>query len=196
MTHADSPIDINAAFTLADELEILQRLPRAGYVMSGVTNPQTVAAHSFAVSLWALLLLERLPDRHQLNRAKILLMCLLHEIAEARLSDIPQPARNAIGDQHVSNAERRTVDDMLAAMPTYWREAWHEFEDAQSREARIVKAADKLELMHRILMYERQHNGALERFWHWEENFRWAGIPEALELFNEMKQRHAASLEK
>jgi len=82
---------------------------------------------------------------------------------------------------------------MLADMPPSWRNAWHEFENAQSLEARIVKAADKLELMHRILMYEHQHNGSFEPFWHWEDNFRWAGIPQARELFDEMKRRHAAS---
>ncbi len=192
MTTAHSPVSMDGLFALADELEILQRLPRAGYVMSGVTAPQTVAAHTFGVALWSLLLLERLPDAAALDRAKILTMAVLHEVAETRLGDIPQPARMAIGDELVSQAERRMADEMLAAMPAAWRAAWHEFEDAQTREARIVKAADKLELMHRILMYEHQHNGEFSRFWAWEGNFRWADIPEARALFEEMKRRHHA----
>jgi len=85
---------------------------------------------------------------------------------------------------------------MLADMPPSWRNAWHEFEDAQSYEARIVKAADKLELMHRVLLYQRQHNGDLEHFWQWDPNFRSAGIPQAQELFDELKRRHHASITK
>lgn len=193
MNHQASSVSLSAIFSLVDELEILQRLPRTGFIMYGVPYPQTVAAHTFAVTLWALLLLERLPDRHSLDREKILLMCILHEIAEARLGDIPQPARHLIGDTAVSHAEALTVDDMLAEMPPAWRAAWHEFEAAQSREARIVKAADKLELMHRVLLYERQQQGALEHFWQWQENFRDAGLPEAVELFDEMKRRRAVA---
>ncbi|MCX7847061.1 MAG: HD domain-containing protein [bacterium] len=191
MNDTNPPPDLSTIFQLADELEILQRLPRTGFVMSGVTNPQTVAAHSFAVAVWALLLLERLPDRHSLDSAKILLMCILHEFAETRLGDIPQPARHLLGPDSVAQAERTIVDDMLAHLPSPWRSAWHEFDSAQSREARIVKAADKLELMHRILVYERQNNGSFHHFWQWQENFRDAGIPEAQELFDELKRRHA-----
>jgi putative hydrolase of HD superfamily len=183
-------LSLEAAFALADELEILQRLPRAGFVMSGVTAPQTVAAHSFGVALWCLVLMERVAAPATLDRAKVLTMAVLHELAEARLTDIPQPARRYLGEQLVSDAERRVVDDLLAAGPAPWRAAWHEFEDGATLEARIVKAADKLELMHRILMYEQQHNGALARFWHGDKNFRWEGLAAARELFEEMQRRH------
>jgi len=180
-----------AAFALADELEILQRLPRAGFVMSGVAQPQTVGAHTFGVALWCLLLMERMHLPPGFDRAKVLTMAVLHEVAEARLTDIPQPARRYLGEQHVSDAERRAVDDLLAACPAHWRACWHEFEDGATLEARVVKAADKLELMHRILMYERQQNGEFERFWHWDKNFRGEDIEAARELFEEMKRRHA-----
>jgi len=183
-------LSLDAAFALADELEILQRLPRAGFVMSGVTAPQTVAAHSFGVALWCLMLMERVDAPATLDRAKVLTMAVLHELAEARLTDIPHPARLYLGEQVVSDAERRVVDDMLAACPAYWRAIWHEFEDGATLEARLVKAADKLELMHRILMYEQQHNGALARFWRGDKNCRWEGLPAARELFEEMKRRH------
>jgi len=183
-------LTLDAVFALADELEILQRLPRAGFVMSGVAAPQTVAAHSFGVALWSLMLIERMAVPATLDRAKVLTMAVLHELAEARLTDIPQPARRYLGEQLVSDTERRVVDDMLAASPAHWRAAWHEFEDGATLEARIAKAADKLELMHRILMYEQQHNGALARFWRGDTNCRAEGLDAARELFEEMQRRH------
>jgi len=181
-----------ATFNFADEMEILQRLQRAGYVMSGVSEPQTVGAHIFGAALWCLLLMERMSERDELDRAKVLTMVVLHEIGEARLSDIPHPARRYLGPEAVSAAERQAVDEMLQGMPEEWRVLWHEFEDGESLEARVVKAADKLELMHRILCYERQGNGEFERFWEWDPNFRSAGLDAAVELFEEMKRRHSA----
>jgi putative hydrolase of HD superfamily len=186
----DTRLSFDAIFTFADEMEILQRLPRTGYVMSGVSEPQTVGAHTAAVALWCLLLLERMAERDTIDRCKVLGMAVLHEMGEARLSDIPHPARRYLGPEAVSAAERQAVDEMLADMPAEWRELWHEFEDGETLEARVVKAADKLELMHRILCYERYGNGEFERFWQWDPNFRSAGLDAAAELFDEMKRRH------
>jgi putative hydrolase of HD superfamily len=187
-------LSLTAIFDFADEMEILQRLPRTGYVMSGVTGPQTVGAHTFGTALWCLLLIDRMEQRDTIDRAKVLTMAALHETGEARIGDIPMPARRYLGSQAVSNAERKAVDAILSGMPAHWREVWHEFEDGQSLEARIVSAADKLELMHRILCYERQGNGEFERFWVWDPNFRSAGLAAAEEIFAEMKRRHFGEL--
>ncbi len=188
---ADTRISFDSIFELADSLEILQRLHRTGFVMSGVSEPQTIAAHTFGVALWTLLLLERMPDKTSLDTAKMLRMAILHETAEARIGDIPMPARRYLNGELISQAEKEAVQDMFADFPGDWRLVWEEFEEAQSREARIVKAADKLELMHKILAYEHSHNGEFERFWENDNNFRWAGISEAKEIFEEMKRRHA-----
>lgn len=182
-------LDMDACFRFADEMEILQRLPRAGYVMSGVSSPQTVGAHVFGVALWCLLLVERMSSE-DIDREKVLLMAVLHEMAEARITDIPAPARRYLGDNAVSEAEQRAVQDMLTEFPEEWRTIWEEFEAAESVEARMVKAADKLELMHKILLYERYGTGEFERFWEWDRNFSWHGVPQAKELFDEMKRRH------
>lgn len=186
-------VSTDAILSLAGELEILQRMPRTGFVMSGVEGPQTIAAHSFAVALWCLFLLERLPKRTRVDQAKMLRMAVLHEIAEARIGDIPAPARRYLGDSTISRAERAAVDEMLVSFPDSWRACWHEFEDGSTIEARIVRAADKIELMHRVLMYEQQHNGSLEKFWHWDWNFQDAGLAEARVLFAAMKQKRPLS---
>jgi putative hydrolase of HD superfamily len=183
-------ISDDALFSLADEMEILQRLERTGYVMSGVTNPQTVGSHAFGVTLWCLFLIERIEDKQSIDTAKVLRMAVIHEMGEARIADIPMPARQYLGDEPLSQAESRAVQNMVKDFPDHWYDTWHEFETGETREARIVKAADKLELMHKILCYERAHNGNFEKFWANDNNFRWAGIEEAKEIFEEMKRRH------
>ncbi len=183
-------INLNTIFDFADEMEILQRLQRTGFVMSGVTNPQTVGEHSFGISLWVMLLVERMETKEEIDVAKIFKMATLHEIAETRISDIPQPGRKYLGDKIVSDAERKAAKEIFENFPKEWLSIWSEFEDAKTLEARIVKAADKLEMMHKILCYEKHQNGSFKKFWEWDKNFPDYGITEAQEIFLEMKKRH------
>jgi len=186
-------IQLKTIFDFADEMEILQRLQRTGYVMTGVTNPQTVGDHSFGVVLWSMLLVERMESKEKISMGKVLKMAVLHEAAEARISDIPRPGREIIGDKTVSEAERIVAKNMLKDFPEEWINTWNEFEDAETLEARIVKAADKLEMMHKILCYEKHHNGSFDKFWEWDKNFPDNGIQEAREIFKEMKTRHLSN---
>lgn len=178
-------------FDFADEMEILQRLDRTGYVMTGVPKPQSVAAHIFGVALWSMLLMDRMRENNpQIDQAKVLKMAILHEVGETRIGDIPYPARKYLGNQNVSKAEEAAVNDLFEGFSVHWFESWLEFEKADSLEANIVKAADRLEMMHKILCYERHHSGCLEKFWAVDANFRWSGIQEAKELFEQMKAMH------
>ena len=183
-------ITINTIFDFADEMEILQRLQRTGFVMSGVANPQTIGEHSFGVSLWVMLLVERIENKEKIDVAKVLKMATLHETAETRVSDIPLPGKKYLGDKNVSDAERKATKEIFENFPDEWQAIWTEFEDAESLEARIVKAADKLEMMHKILCYEKHQNGSFDKFWLWDKNFPDYGITEAREIFLEMKKRH------
>ncbi len=183
-------MNLNTIFDFADEMEILQRLQRTGFVMSGVTNPQTVGEHYFGVSLWVMLLVERMENKEKIDVAKVLKMATLHEIAETRISDIPMPGRKYLGDKNVSDAERKAAKEIFENFPDEWLKIWSEFEDAETLEARIVKAADKLEMMHKILCYEKHQNGSFKKFWEWDKNFPDYGITEAREIFIEMKERH------
>jgi len=183
-------MNLNTIFDFADEMEILQRLQRTGFVMSGVTNPQTVGEHSFGVSLWVMLLVERIKTKGKIDIAKVLKMATLHETAETRISDIPMPGRKYLGDKNVSDAERKATKEIFKNFPKEWQAIWAEFEDAKTLEARIVKAADKLEMMHKILCYEKHQNGTFKKFWEWDKNFPDYGLTEAQEIFIEMKKRH------
>ena len=183
-------INLNTIFDFADEMEILQRLPRTGFVMSGVANPQTVGEHSFGVSLWVMLLVERIENKEEIDITKVLKMATLHETAETRISDIPMPGRKYLGNKNVSDAERKATKEIFENFPEEWHSVWSEFEDAETLEARIVKAADKLEMMHKILCYEKHNNGSFKKFWEWDKNFPDYGIKEAREIFIEMKKRH------
>ena len=69
------------------------------------------------------------------------------------------------------------------------REAWAAMEHGESIEARVVKAADKIQMMAKALTYGRQQRGNLAEFWAVPKNFDDRGIPIARELFEAIARR-------
>jgi len=74
-------------------LHPLDRVRRAGYVLRGVADPESVPAHSHYVSLLTLLFVEEYPD--QFDREKAVAMALIHDLSEVKLMDIPMPYADA-----------------------------------------------------------------------------------------------------
>lgn len=75
------------------ELGNLKKLKRTGWVLRGVPNPESIADHSFRVALITFFLADELKKRGvEINPDKAVRIALLHDIGEARITDIPQPA--------------------------------------------------------------------------------------------------------
>src|SRR6185312_1938885 len=81
------------------------------------------------------------------DTAKLLKMCLIHDLGEAIGGDIPAPKQA----QAVSKARQERADllQLTAPLPETLRreiiELWDEYEGAASPEARLAKGLDKLE---------------------------------------------------
>ena len=61
----------------------LKDIDRAGWVRAGVSNPESVAAHSWGMAILALRLC---PDH--LDLSKVLQLCLVHDVAEIVVGDL------------------------------------------------------------------------------------------------------------
>ena len=96
---------------LFEAIHPLDRVARAGYVLRGVTEPESVAAHSHFVSLMTLLFCDEHPE--MLDRGKALTMALIHDLAEAELMDIPMPA----ADRHLKAAKAKAEQRGRVALP-------------------------------------------------------------------------------
>jgi len=167
---------------LFEEIHPLDRVPRAGYVLRGVAEPESVAAHSHAVALMALLFAEAYPERF--DRAKLLAMALVHDLAEAKLMDIPLPASTPELRTAKDAAEQAIVDRLLAGFPARLGE-WHrELCAGESAEAKLVKGLDKAQMMVRVLMYGREGRGRLDDFWENPGNFSDYGIEPLSAVFD------------
>lgn len=128
--------------------ERLKTVTRSAWTSRG--EPESVAEHSWRVTLLALLLAGEFPG---LDVARLLRICIVHDLGEAIGGDVPAPEqerRLAAGESTGKGAdERRDLVTLLAPLPPRLREdilaLWDEYEAAETPEARLAKATDKLE---------------------------------------------------
>ncbi|AMQ18354.1 HD domain-containing protein [Thermococcus peptonophilus] len=154
------------------ELGNLKKLKRTGWVLRGVSNPESIADHSFRTALITLFLADELKRRGvEINPDKALRIALIHDIGEARITDIPQPALKYVDK---SEAERKAVEDLLktSPLPEEYYQLWLEYEEGSTPEGRLVRFADKLEMLIQALEYESAGASGLDEFWSTLESIR------------------------
>ena len=157
--------------------EVLNRLPRTGFLMRGIDPPESVGEHIFSTTILGALVLEELKaEGVAVDGEKLLKMIALHESGEALTGDIPAPVTVILGKARKSELELEASRKVLASFPGLVSIV-EEFEAGQSIEARIVKALDKLQMMIKVLLYESEGRGNMKDFWVYDGNFVKPGIP-------------------
>lgn len=155
----------------------LKFVPRTGWLHRGVpaAEVESVADHSWRTALLAWLTAAAQPE---LDRNRVLLLALIHDLAEAITGDLPpydptalagadeHTRKRLLNSRHIRSEERRqakraaesaAMADLLADLPeplaAEIRALWSELEEGQTAEARFVKQADKLETYLQSLEY-------------------------------------------
>lgn len=152
------------------ELQRLKGLDRTGWTLRGLPNgTESVAAHSFGVSVTAMLLADRF-NAHgvSVDVEKVLRIALLHDWAEARVGDMPRTATLYFGSEARKQAEMAAFSDVVSEADTangLYANLYEDYEHRSSLEARLVKAADVLDLLVQVLALERAGARGLDEFW-------------------------------
>ena len=162
-------MNAQAILDFIEEIGVLKNLPRTGWRFRGIKDAESIADHCYRVSLLSMILADLLTTHDvSLDVEKVIRMALLHEVAEARIGDIPFPAREYIPEDVKEDGEKAAVKSMFSSFGTVGQkyiEIWEEFESKISLEAKLVRAADKLELMIQAYEYEKIGYRSLEKFW-------------------------------
>nr|ALS89308.1 mitochondrial resolvase Ydc2 / RNA splicing MRS1 [uncultured bacterium] len=151
------------------ELQRLKRLDRTGWTLRGLPNgTESVAAHSFGVCVTAMLIADQVRERGVLiDTEKVLRMALVHDWAETRVGDMPKTATEYFGKDARTSAEIAAFADIVegTGRAMLYRAGHEEYETRDSLEARVVKAADIIDLLVQALALERAGARGLDEFW-------------------------------
>jgi putative hydrolase of HD superfamily len=137
----------------------LKSIKRAGWVSKvGVSDPESVADHSYSMCLVSMVL----SDMLELETEKILKMAILHDLAESIIGDyLP----NEIGRKPKRDLEKNAMELILQSIPRSirlkYKKIWAEYVQNKTQAAIFVHMVDKLELALQAKQYERDYPKAV-----------------------------------
>ena len=155
---------VQTLLALYSRVATLKLLPRTGWLQRGIMHAESIAEHTFGVTLLSLLIGDTITG---LDRGKLLAIALLHDLAEVYLGDLPASARRFIEAPVKHAAERRALEELIAQLPNQsdYLALWDEYATGSTPEARLVKGIDRIEMLVQALAYERAGNRAMAEFW-------------------------------
>ncbi len=123
----------------------LKQVPRTGWLKkAGMKECESVADHSYRMALIG----THLSLELGLDSAKVARMCLIHDLAESEIGD-------KMPEEKVSERTHRKLEDfivrrVLSSLPSNSKKIflsdWRELLGRKSREARLTREVDKLEM--------------------------------------------------
>lgn len=135
--------------------EGLKTATRSGWTSAG--QQESVAEHTWRLCLMAVTVHAEFPD---VDFARLIKICIVHDLGEAIGGDVPAPEQVRRGVSKASD-ERRDLLKLLDPLPDRLKKEitalWDEYEAAESPEAKLAKALDKLET---ILQHTQGRNPA------------------------------------
>ena len=149
--HSD---ELDGVLTFLRAAERLKTVTRSAWTSAG--QAESVAEHTWRLCLMAMLLYGDTPG---VDLARLLRMCLIHDLGEAIGGDVPAPAQTP--ESGKADRERADLLELTGSLsPTLRRgivELWDEYEAAATSEAKLAKGLDKLET---ILQHTQGRNPA------------------------------------
>lgn len=140
----------------------VKKVKRAGWVREGITNPESVADHSFRVAVMAMVF----GDQFGIDTDKLIKMALIHDIAEGIRGDKVVERGNQINNQardEKNRGEVETLRQIFADIPDAEKLIQLQA-DEKSKEAKILKQLERLEMAVQALEYEEEFGADLTEF--------------------------------
>ena len=135
-------MDARTYLEILHTAERLKDTPR--HCTTSLRRTESVAEHSWRLSLMALLLRHEFPEA---DIGKVTAMCVIHDLGECFTGDIPTFAKtdaDRAGENMLLSQWLQTLPDEIAADLTA---LLHELQAQQTTEAKLCKALDKLEAL-------------------------------------------------
>ncbi len=136
--------DLAGRIAFIQQAEALKTVLRSAHTSTG--RRESTAEHTWRLCLMAMVFADGLGP---VDLAHVLQLCVVHDLGEAVHGDIPATVQHAVADK--SERERRDLLQLMQPLPQALQARvlalWEDYEFGRSREARLVKALDKLETL-------------------------------------------------
>ena len=177
----------------------LKEMPKKGWVLIGVRNPESIIEHSFQVALMAWFLGER--KKIKLNIERVLKIALIHDLCEVYAGDetpydkiLPKDRKEwpnlfdkwprATKAEKVKDALRRhkkeelSLKRLIAKLPDVTKQEifhlWIDYEEGRTKEARFVRQVNRIQTLLQALDYGRKYKIRVYKSW-------WIGTKEKVD---------------
>jgi len=131
----------------------IKRVKRSGWWLAGISDPESVADHSFRVIVIGYILAKL----ENADLSRVLSICLFHDIHETRLNDI-----HKVGQRYYKMAEAEDLAflEQMNNLPDYIsspiKTAISDLKNCKSLEAKVANDADQLECLLQAREYQSQ----------------------------------------
>lgn len=162
------------------ETGVLAKTPRSGFWLLG-SGKQSVAEHLFRTAMIGYSLCKQCTG---INEEKVIRMCLFHDLAEARISDL-----NYMSQKYVEKNEEEAINDLTENLPfgDDIKELLREYHERTTRESIIAKDSDTIEWI--LSLKEQEDQGNKEAPQWIEYAYKRLKTKQAQELAKEIKLR-------
>ena len=130
-------------------LENMKQQKRRGWMEKlGMRNAESVAEHSYAVAMLSLFEAARRGSGY--DRKQLLELALIHDLEESLTGDFTPKDKRKLGSREVLRRRNVAQREILAVIPSAarsgWVKRWTDLRLRRTREARLVKEMDLLEM--------------------------------------------------
>ena len=126
------------------EAGVLKQVPRSGWSVLGIKNPESVADHSFRCAVIGYLI----AHMEKVSVYRVLLMTLFNDIHEARITDLHKMAQRYIDAR---SAEDASFEEQVVSLPKGILEELSDVRDdvgaQESKESVVARDSDILECL-------------------------------------------------
>lgn len=152
---------VDFAFLIGKSKQIL----RSGWVRENIKKSESVAEHSFRLSVLSMVLADQLG----VDKEKLIQMAILHDLGEVITGDLIW-SRGAVIDMkkrtEKEDLEKTGIEKIfkLLGVSGQYLKLYEEMIDRKTREAKMFWQLDKLEMALQALEYEKSQNKKLDEF--------------------------------
>lgn len=129
----------------------LKRIPRSGWIEVGIPQPESVADHTFRTSLLCMIY----SNLEGLDELKLIRMALIHDLPEIIIGDLTPSKKTAESEAKEDTAMHQILGLLPKKQREKYKDVWNEYKKCETKEAKIVRQLEKLEMALQAKEYEK-----------------------------------------